>query len=90
MSRFPYFANMIESGMKESKSNEIEIKEDDVAAFSEIIRYVYCDQLPKDMKNDAMKLLPLHWQTNINCLNSKKPVKLNLERILRQIMSVKF
>jgi len=59
MARFPYFANMMESGMKESNLNEIEIKEDDVASFSEIIRYVYCDQLPKDLKNNAIKLLPL-------------------------------
>jgi len=59
MSRFPYFANMMESGMKESDMKEIEIKEEDKDTFSEIIKYIYCDQFPEDMKNKAIRLLPL-------------------------------
>jgi len=80
MARFPYLAKMMESGMKESHSTEIEIKEDDVAAFSDIIRYVYCDLLPKDLKNDAIKLLPL--ADKYQLLELKEACEVELEKNL--------
>jgi len=59
MARFPYFESMMKSGMKEASNSEITINDDDFSSFSEMLKFIYCGRIPKNLKEVADKLLPL-------------------------------
>jgi len=57
--RSNYFLSMFDSGMEESKTNLIEIKDADPKAFKELIKFLYSGLLPENIDAIAMDLLPI-------------------------------
>ena len=44
--------------MLESESNRVTIEDLDAATFKQLLRYVYCGQLPEDLDKSPEKFLP--------------------------------
>ena len=60
---------MMSSGMKESKTNTIELDvETDVGIFKEVLKYIYCGRLPSTLDENAFKLLPFADQYDLKYL----------------------
>jgi len=53
-----YFQSLFESGMIESQSNEIEINEHP-PLFKEMLKFLYTDKPPRNLKTISFQLLPL-------------------------------
>jgi len=56
--RLPYFEQLFSSGMREAVSNRVTIEDVDAATFKQLLRYVYCGQLPDDMDKSPERFLP--------------------------------
>jgi len=57
--RSDYFKNMFDSGMIEANSDQIVIRECSADIFKEVIRFLYTNNPPTDIKKIAFELLPL-------------------------------
>jgi len=57
--RVPYFETLFTSGMRETETKEIKIDDAVVASFSHVLKFIYCAQLPADMKTEAANILPI-------------------------------
>ena len=57
--RVPYFERLFTSGMQEAETNVIVIQDAEKASFSHVLKFIYCAQLPTDMKTEAANLLPI-------------------------------
>ena len=55
----PYFQRLFASGMRESASNEIKIEDADADSFNHVLKFIYCAQLPDDLKETAGDILPI-------------------------------
>jgi len=59
VTRVPYFDKMLASGMVESQTNSISIKDSDAASFRDVLRYIYCAKLPEKLEEKSFQILPL-------------------------------
>ena len=67
--RVPYFDKMMSSGMEEAESSCVKLDDGvDVAAFKEVLKYVYGGQLPTTLDKDAVQILPLADQYDLQRL----------------------
>jgi len=58
--RVPYFDKMLSSGMEEAETGLVKLDEGtDVAAFKEVLKYIYGGQLPATLHEDAVQILQL-------------------------------
>ena len=57
--QLPYFKTLFASGMKESATNRIEIKDADAPTFKGFLCYVYSEKLPHNFVETAEIYLPL-------------------------------
>lgn len=57
LARAPYFANMFQSGMKESSSKKVHITDVKSGIFKAVLHYLYTGEAPKNMPEIALELL---------------------------------
>ena len=57
LARAPYFANMFQSGMKESSSKKVHITDVESGIFKAVLYYLYTGEAPKNMPEIALELL---------------------------------
>lgn len=54
-----YFKRLFESGMVEAQTNEINVEDHDLEAFKEMLRFLYTDNPPANLKDISLNLLPI-------------------------------
>jgi len=57
--RVPYFDKMLSSGMVETKTNTVVIKDSDAASFKDVLIFIYSGKLPKKLEEKSFQILPL-------------------------------
>jgi len=57
--RSVYFRNLFKSGMVESQTNRIEVINHDLCAFKEMLKFLYTNKTPENLKEIGLKLLPI-------------------------------
>ena len=57
--RYEYFRALFSSGMKESNSSRVEVKDMDAQLFKEVLRFIYTGRLPNDLMSKGAAYLPI-------------------------------
>jgi len=57
--RLTYFKRLFGSGMREALENRVSIDDMDATSFEQVLNFVYCGQLPKDMDTSPELFLPV-------------------------------
>ena len=58
-SRVPYFKQLLLSGMNEATTGRIRIEDVEAESFREVVKFIYCGQLPGDLATNPVKYLPI-------------------------------
>ena len=56
--------------MRESVSNRVSIEDIDAATLKQLLRYVYCGQMPEDLDKSPERFLPAAEKYNIQALKA--------------------
>lgn len=68
--RYEYFEKMFSSGMKESETNRIQIKDVEPKIFKEVLQFIYTGRLPKSFELESNAYLPIAEQYGMTDLKS--------------------
>jgi len=57
--RLPYFKSLFASGMRESTTNRVVVDDIDAPAFKQVLKFIYCGDIPEDIDSSAEVYLPI-------------------------------